>query len=128
MVPQPVKPNRPWNNWVRELVRSSSGKPNEGCQWILEVWDPLISRTALEAKLHNPCAGNFATLDAILTIALIKSACRDLGLRILNRKEEQTQYALPRTMLILILILIEQKKASHRKPTRSLRKQSAFRI
>ena len=50
---------RQWKNLVRELVRSSSDKPDEAWEWIMEVWDPNLSRVELEAKLQNP--GKFAT-------------------------------------------------------------------
>ena len=42
---------RQWKNLVRELVRSSSDKPDEAWEWIMEVWDPKPSRVELEAKL-----------------------------------------------------------------------------
>ena len=77
---------RQWKNLVRELVRSSSDKPDEAWEWIMEVWDPNLSRVELEAKLQNP--GKFVTLDTKL---LTKSARGDLGNRILNHKEEQAK-------------------------------------
>ena len=80
---------RQWKNLVRELVRSSSDKPDEAWEWIMEVWDPKLSRAELEAKLQNP--GKFVTLDTKLTAALTKSARGDLGNRILNHKEEQAK-------------------------------------
>ena len=80
---------RQWKNLVRELVRSSSDKPDEAWEWIMEVWDPKLSRVELEAKLQNP--GKFVTLDTKLTAALTKSARGDLGNRILNHKEEQAK-------------------------------------
>ena len=34
---------RQWKNLVRELVRSSSDKPDEAWEWIMEVWDGTLS-------------------------------------------------------------------------------------